>query len=179
MLVLPLLLSCTTLNHESSSDREESAEKNVSASTPANEEQAKKIVAPPTPASSNYGKLRKSVRSVDILFDFDSANLKPNGIQFLDYLAEELQNQNDRIVVTGHTDRIGSEAYNIELSLRRAESVKIQLIAKGIDPDRILTEGKGEESPVTGNSCKDNIKREALIECLSPDRRVEIDIVNK
>ena len=73
---------------------------------------------------------------------------------------------------------IGSENYNKKLSLRRAETVKIYLISKGIDPNHIFTEGRGESNPVTGNTCEENMKREALINCLSPDRRVEIKVTS-
>ncbi|MDD9840548.1 porin OmpA, partial [Escherichia coli] len=74
------------------------------------------------------------------------------------------------------TDRIGSQNYNLPLSEKRAQSVVDYLVSKGIPANSISAEGRGKENPVTGNTC-DNIKaRAALIDCLAPDRRVEIEI---
>ncbi len=79
-------------------------------------------------------------------------------------------------VVLGYTDRIGSEAYNQQLSEKRAQSVVDYLVAKGIPAGKISARGMGESNPVTGNTC-DNVKaRAALIDCLAPDRRVEIEV---
>lgn len=118
---------------------------------------------------------RKITYDADALFDFDSANLKPQGIQALDEFARGMQDvKSGQITVIGHTDRIGSEQYNRALSLRRAESVKAHLVSRGISPDRIKGYGEGEANPVTGNSCAGNKKTKALIDCLAPDRRVDI-----
>lgn len=79
-------------------------------------------------------------------------------------------------MVLGFTDRIGSDAYNRGLSEKRAQSVVDYLISKGIPSNKISARGMGESNPVTGNTC-DNVKpRAALIECLGPDRRVEIEV---
>ncbi|STS89573.1 outer membrane protein A [Klebsiella variicola] len=76
----------------------------------------------------------------------------------------------------GFTDRIGSEAYNQQLSEKRAQSVVDYLVAKGIPAGKISARGMGKSNPVTGNTC-DNVKaRAALIDCLAPDRRVEIEV---
>jgi OOP family OmpA-OmpF porin len=82
------------------------------------------------------------------------------------------------IIAVGHADRIGNDKYNQKLSEKRAESVKAHLVAKGIEPNRIYTEGKGEKQPVTGDKCgKSEVKSKKLIDCLQPDRRVEIEII--
>lgn len=82
------------------------------------------------------------------------------------------------IIAVGHTDRIGSDKYNQKLSEKRAEAVKAYLVGKGVEPNRVYTEGKGEKQPVTGDKCgKSEKKSKKLIECLQPDRRVEIEVI--
>ena len=78
-------------------------------------------------------------------------------------------------MATGHTDRIGTVAYNDRLSMRRAQAVKAYLVSKGVPADRIYTEGKGKRNPVTTGCNQKN--RKALIACLAPDRRVEVEVV--
>lgn len=116
--------------------------------------------------------------SADALFDFDKAILKPEGKMALDIFADKLRNISyDLIIAVGYADRIGSDEYNKQLSMRRAEAVKNYLVkTKGISPDRIFTDGKGEANPVTGGSCVGDRKTKALIDCLAPDRRVEIEV---
>jgi OOP family OmpA-OmpF porin len=115
--------------------------------------------------------------SADALFDFDKAILKPAGIQSLNEFAQGVGGiQYDLIIAVGYADRIGSEEYNKNLSVRRAEAVKAHLVSRGIDPSRIFVDGKGEANPVTGNSCIGDKKTKALIDCLAPDRRVEIEV---
>ena len=72
------------------------------------------------------------------------------------------------VIAIGHTDSIGSDAYNQKLSVRRAESVKAYLVSKGIEPNRVYTEGKGEKQPVASNKTKDGRQK---------NRRVEIEII--
>ncbi|MFZ1900199.1 MAG: OmpA family protein, partial [Azonexus sp.] len=81
------------------------------------------------------------------------------------------------ILVVGHTDRIGSDAYNQKLSERRAAAVKTYLVSKGIEANRVYTEGKGEKQPVTGDKCKGNKATKELKACLQPDRRADIEII--
>ena len=116
--------------------------------------------------------------AADALFDFDKATLKPEGRAKLDDLAaKSKQLKLEVILAVGHTDRLGSDAYNQKLSERRAAAVKTYLVSKGVEANRVYTEGKGEKQPVTGNKC-DNVKnRKALIECLQPDRRVEVEVI--
>ncbi|GKX62610.1 porin OmpA [Pragia fontium] len=115
----------------------------------------------------------------DVLFAFNKSNLKAEGQQALDQLYGELNSirpQDGSIVVLGYTDRIGSEKYNQKLSEQRAHSVVSYLVSKGIPADKISARGLGKSNPVTGSTC-DGMKRgAALIDCLAPDRRVEIEV---
>lgn len=145
-------------------------------------EPAKKAEAPapvaPAPAPAPVTEPEKVSLSADELFDFNKAVLKPGGKQALDDLVSKLGGvKYDTIVAIGYADRIGSDDYNKKLSLRRAEAVKAYLVKeKGIPADKIFTDGKGEANPVTGDTCKGTKKTKALIECLQPDRRVEVEV---
>src|SRR5687768_1703440 len=135
--------------------------------------------AEPAPAPAPvYTEPEKISLSADQLFDFDKAVLKPEGKQALDDLVSKLGDvKYDTVVAVGYADRLGSDDYNKKLSMRRAESVKAYLVKeKGIPADKVFTDGKGEANPVTGDSCKGNKKTKALIACLQPDRRVEVEV---
>ncbi len=111
----------------------------------------------------------------DALFDFDSAQLTESGKSKLNKMltglsAADLQNQ--KIEITGHADRIGDEEYNLNLSQRRAAAVREHLVAQGVVPDFIETSGVGERQPLV--ECE-NLKGPALIECLQPNRRTDIE----
>lgn len=122
-------------------------------------------VVPPTPTPSS----EKVSFSADALFDFDKAVLKPEGKSKLDDLTSKLQGINlEVIIAVGHTDSVGTDAYNQKLSVRRAEAVKAYLQAKGIEPNRIYTEGKGEKQPVASNKTAAGRAK---------NRRVEIEVV--
>lgn len=141
----------------------------------------KKVEAPapaPAPAPVPYIEPEKIALSADQLFDFDKAVLRPKGKETLDELVSKLGGVNyDTIVVIGYADRLGTDSYNKKLSERRAAAVKSYLVReKGIPADRIFTDGKGEANPVTGDSCKGNKKTRTLIDCLQPDRRVEVEV---
>ncbi|ACT47809.1 outer membrane beta-barrel protein [Methylotenera mobilis] len=108
------------------------------------------------------------------LFAFDEAKLKDTSVLDNEVVPKMKENKIFASVkVTGHTDKLGSEAYNQKLSEKRANQVRDYLIAQGIEADRLVAVGKGELVPVV--SC-DGVKgRKALIECLAPNRRVEIE----
>ncbi len=119
--------------------------------------------AKPTPVAS------KVVFNADAFFDFDKAVLKPEGRKLLDQVATQVQTINlETIIAVGYTDSIGSVAYNLKLSQRRANAVKTYLVSKGIDANRIYTEGKGKSNPVASN---------ATAAGRAKNRRVEIEIV--
>ena len=116
--------------------------------------------------------------AADALFDFNKAVLRPEGKAKLDELVSKAAAiKLEVILAVGHTDRIGGNAYNQKLSEKRAAAVKEYLVAKGIEANRVYTEGKGETQPVTGDTCKGNAKTKALIDCLQPDRRVDIEVI--
>jgi OOP family OmpA-OmpF porin len=120
--------------------------------------------------------------AADALFDFDKAVLRPEGRAKLDDLVSKMAGVSlEVIIAVGYTDRIGGDAYNLSLSQRRAQAVKDYLVSKGIEPNRIYTEGKGKANPVKqcpDPSAKGEVKSRAqLIECLQPNRRVEVEVV--
>jgi len=117
--------------------------------------------------------------AADALFDFNKAVLRPEGKAKLDELVSKANAiKLEVILAVGHTDRIGSDSYNQKLSEKRAAAVKEYLVAKGIEANRVYTEGKGEKQPVTGDKCGKSVKKtKALIDCLQPDRRVDIEVI--
>jgi len=138
--------------------------------------------APPPPAPKPKPAAEKVTFAGTVHFDFDKAELKPDGKATLDELANRIRGINLEVVIAiGHADVIGSEAYNQKLSVRRAEAIKAYLVSKGIEPNRIYTEGKGEKQPVTGDKCKklgpEHRSNKKLVACLAPDRRVEIEVI--
>jgi len=123
--------------------------------------------------------VEKRTLTTDTLFAFDRAGVEylvQGGRQKLDQLANELKTwkQLERIELTGHTDRLGSDVYNHTLSTSRAEHIRQYLASRGIDLNRIEARGRGEADPVV--PCKVQRSRRALIECLQPNRRVEITV---
>nr|BEI45411.1 outer membrane protein A [Pasteurella canis]BEI45426.1 outer membrane protein A [Pasteurella canis]BEI45427.1 outer membrane protein A [Pasteurella canis] len=113
----------------------------------------------------------------DVTFGFNKADLKPAAQNVLDGIYGEIaQLKSASVAVAGYTDRLGSDAYNLKLSQRRADTVANYLVAKGVAQNAIMATGHGEANPVTGNKC-DSVKgRKALIACLADDRRVEIAV---
>lgn len=121
--------------------------------------------------------LRTYVLQSDLLFDFDKSTLKPEGHDAINQLITDVVENYELInivTVSGHTDRFGSEQYNIDLSQRRAETVRAELINRGFEPRDIAVRAFGESMPIT-DGCH-NMDREAAKKCLAPDRRVEIEI---
>ena len=105
----------------------------------------------------------------DVLFDFDKSVVKPEGKSKLDDLSSKVRGISLEVVIAiGHADSIGSDAYNQKLSVRRAESVKAYLVSKGIEANRIYTEGKGKKQPVADNRTKEGRAK---------NRRVEIEVI--
>ena len=125
--------------------------------------------APPAAAVVPAPTSEKVTFAADAFFDFDKAVLKPEGKAKLDDLVSKMSGLNlEVIIAVGHTDSIGTDAYNQKLSVRRAEAVKAYLQSKGVESNRIYTEGKGEKQPVADN--KTTAGR-------AKNRRVEIEVV--
>jgi OOP family OmpA-OmpF porin len=132
---------------------------------------------PKKPAMMNV-ELKLSVQN----FDFDKATMRDDQRQEIDsWMAKAWKGVTlGAIIVTGHTDRIGSDAYNKKLSEARAQTVKDYLISKGVDQKLIFWEGKGEANPVPVTKfCDNKMSRKQLIECLAPNRRVDIEAVGR
>jgi OOP family OmpA-OmpF porin len=121
--------------------------------------------APPPPKPVT----EKVTFAADVFFDFDKSVLKPEGKAKLDDLVGKLKTVALEVIIAiGHTDAIGSSEYNQKLSVRRAEAVKAYLVSKGIEPNRIYTEGKGKTQPIADNR---------TAEGRAKNRRVEIEVV--
>ena len=128
---------------------------------------APKPAPEPTPAPKPVAE--KVTFAADVLFDFDKSVVKPDGKSKLDDLAAKVRGVNLEVVIAiGHADSIGSDAYNQNLSVRRAESVKAYLVSKGIEANRVYTEGKGEKQPVADNRTREGRAK---------NRRVEIEVI--
>ena len=118
---------------------------------------------PPAVAAS------KVTFAADAFFDFDKYVLKPEGRAKLDDLVSKIKDVNlEVIIAVGHTDWIGTKEYNQKLSVRRAEAVKAYLVSKGIEKNRVYTEGKGKTQPIADNR---------TAEGRAKNRRVEIEVV--
>ena len=130
---------------------------------------------PPVVVAAAKPTTKKISFSGDALFAFDKAELKPEGKTMLDGLARQLEGATyENIVVTGHTDRFGSAAYNQKLSERRAHSVKDYLTGRQVLANRIDAHGKGETQPVTkAGDCR-GVKSAKVVACLQADRRVDV-----
>ncbi|MEI8171144.1 MAG: OmpA family protein [Rhodoferax sp.] len=128
------------------------------------------VVAAPAPAPAPAPPVAAKVTyAADAFFDFDKAVLKPEGKAKLDDLVGKVKGINLEVVIAvGHTDSTGTDAYNQKLSVKRSEAVKAYLVSKGIEKNRVYTEGKGEKQPVADNKTKEGKAK---------NRRVEIEVV--
>lgn len=124
---------------------------------------AKPVPPPPAPVSE------KVTFAADAFFDFDKSTLKPEAKAKLDDLVSKTKGINlEVIIAVGHTDSVGTDAYNQKLSIRRSEAVKAYLVSKGIESNRIYTEGKGLTQPVADNATREGRAK---------NRRVEVEVV--
>lgn len=137
------------------------------APAPAPEPAPAPVPAPPPPPAP--APIQSMSFQAETLFDFDKSVIKPTGKTALDGLVAELSKVNvETLIAVGHTDAIGTDAYNQALSIRRVEAVKAYLVSKGVPADQIKTEGKGESQPVASNQTRDG---------RAQNRRVEIEVV--
>jgi OOP family OmpA-OmpF porin len=119
--------------------------------------------APQPPAAT------KVTYAADAFFDFDKSVVKPEGKAKLDDLVGKIKGVNlEVIIAVGHTDSVGADAYNQKLSVARSEAVKAYLVSKGVEKNRVYTEGKGEKQPVADNKTSEGRAK---------NRRVEIEVV--
>ncbi len=129
---------------------------------------------PPPPAAAKPAPAPAVTQSkitlqADTLYDFDKSTLKPEGKATLDKIAADLSKiKLEVIIAVGNTDGIGTDAYNMALGQRRAQSVKDYLVSKGVDQSRIYTESKGKSNPVASN---------ATAEGRAKNRRTDIEVV--
>jgi OOP family OmpA-OmpF porin len=133
---------------------------------------------PPPPAPAPAPGVQKITLASKALFDFDKAVLRPDGKAAIDseIISKLAMIQRlDLVLVTGHTDRIGTQAYNQKLSERRADAVRDYLVSKGVPRDKIETLGMGKTQPLPGVVCNQKNFKE-LIACLAPNRRVEVEV---
>jgi len=136
----------------------------------------KDLLAPPAPPPSPAPAATPMIAltlSSDAMFGFDSATLTPEGKANLDQLLSRVQEAShiQDIMITGYTDRIGSQSYNLALSQRRAQAVRDYLAARGVSAQAMQVNGRGDADPVV--QCDDK-QRSRLIACLAPNRRVEL-----
>ena len=133
---------------------------------------------PPAPAPAPKPAAQKVTLAADTLFDFDKSALRAEGKVILDELLKKIKDiKLEVIIAVGHADRFGTDKYNQVLSEKRAAAVKDYLVSKGLEPNRVYTEGKGKKQPITKpDQCK-GAKSKQVIACLQPDRRVEIEVI--
>ncbi len=130
------------------------------------------VVPPVKPAA------KRVQLSADTLFDFNKSTLRPAGKDTLDDFVSKSKDINPEVITAvGHADRFGSDSYNQHLSEQRAATVKAYLLSKGVEPNRVQTEGRGETQPVTKSGECLGAKSAKVIACLQPDRRVDIEII--
>jgi OOP family OmpA-OmpF porin len=139
------------------------------------------VPAPPPPKAEAPAPAPKKPAIVNLasteLFEFDKAVLTADARGKLDAeVIAKLRDISDvrYIIVNGHADRLGSPQYNQKLSEKRADAVRAYLVSKGIDASKVETLGFGKTLPV--KACPDQKDRKGLIECLTPNRRVVVEV---
>jgi OOP family OmpA-OmpF porin len=150
------------------------------------------VVTPPAPAPKPAPKpeakpaAKPEMQNVELKIElqgipFNKAELTADNKKELDeFLDKEVKPLTTigAVIITGHTDRIGSDKYNKKLSERRALVAKDYIVGKGIDQKLIFWEGKGKAQPIPVTKfCDNKMKRKQLIECLAPNRRVTVEVV--
>jgi len=127
-------------------------------------------VPAPAPAPAPAAPVSEKVTfAADAFFDFDKSVLKPEARAKLDDLVDKTKGINlEVIIAVGHTDSVGADGYNQGLSIRRSDAVKNYLTTKGVEKNRVYTEGKGEKQPVADNKSTEGRAK---------NRRVEIEVV--
>jgi OmpA-OmpF porin, OOP family len=139
------------------------------AAAPAPAPMATPAAPAPAPAAPVAPVSEKVTFAADAFFDFNKTALKPEGKAKLDDLVSKMGGINlEVIIAVGHTDSVGSDAYNQKLSVARSEAVKAYLLSKGVEKNRVYTEGKGEKQPVADNKTSEGRAK---------NRRVEIEVV--
>jgi OOP family OmpA-OmpF porin len=136
------------------------------------------VAAAPVMAEAVSEPQRFNMKS-DVMFAFGSAMLSPQGQDAVRdlYNRPEIQASKDKMTtVIGYSDRLGSPAYNLDLSSKRAQSVADELVRLGMPEQNVQADGRGSSGSLTGSTCDSVKERNALINCLAPDRRVVIEI---
>src|SRR6516165_10480404 len=124
--------------------------------------------APPPPPPPPAPKVERTIILDDVLFDFDKSTIKPEAAQILDRLVAFMnENKDKQVALSGHTDNVGTEAYNMGLSNRRWMSVRDYVVKKGVDGSRVSGQGFGESKPIAPNN---------TAEGRAKNRRVEIKV---
>jgi OOP family OmpA-OmpF porin len=131
----------------------------------------KPVPPPPPPPPEKPKPAPKVERTIildDVLFDFDKSNVKPEAASILDRLVAFMnENKDKKVSLSGHTDNVGSEAYNQKLSERRVSSVQDYVVKKGVEASRVSGQGFGESKPIADNKTREGRAK---------NRRVEIKV---
>jgi len=123
---------------------------------------------PPPPPPPPAPKVERTIILDDVLFDFDKSNVKPEAGAILDRLVAFMnENKDKKVNLSGHTDNVGTEAYNQALSERRVNSVRDYVVKKGVDAGRVSGQGFGESKPIADNKTREGRAK---------NRRVEIKV---